>query len=128
MADTEKHSIIVSRKATEFKITWKQSTWPPTFNLWQSECSKGTERSRTACFTLTHSSSSDPNPTNLTRTSFNKLEILSIELRNRDHKIYWFIDSHIHDGQYHLITDLFVQKDFSLGACPFKIFIATTTY
>lgn len=55
-----------------FWITWKHRTTSPTFTVWHSECSRGTDRCRTAFFTLSHSSSSAPNPTNLTRTSFNK--------------------------------------------------------
>lgn len=53
-------------------VTWKHKTLSPTFMLAHSVLSKGTERSLTERFISTHSSSSGPNPTNLTRTSFNK--------------------------------------------------------
>ena len=64
-------------------VTCKHNTRSPTITLWHSECSNGMDRSRTAFFTLTHSSSSAPNPINLTRTSFNKQYILSNDLLNK---------------------------------------------
>lgn len=53
-------------------ITWKQSMRSPGKTAMHSEISHGRERRRTDFLTLTHSSSSAPNPANLTWTSWNE--------------------------------------------------------
>lgn len=50
-------------------VTWKHSTRSPTLTFSHSKCSRARERTRTDFLIFTHSSSSAPNPTNLTRTS-----------------------------------------------------------
>lgn len=50
-------------------VTWKHSTRSPTLTFSHSKCSRGRERTRTDFLIFIHSSSSAPNPTNLTRTS-----------------------------------------------------------
>lgn len=57
----------------EERGTWKHKTGSPTRTLLHSEFSRLTDRSRTDFLTFIHSSSSDPNPTYLRRTSCSTL-------------------------------------------------------
>lgn len=52
-----------------FRQTWKQRIKSPGITATHSVVSHGSDRWRTAVAMSTHSSSSDPNPANLTRTS-----------------------------------------------------------